>query len=117
MPLPYIIVHLLLTALCVVLTSRLRPGAPIGRALGLIGLVIVVGGFVIERRSDLAWSMMALGWPDAVFFTNLSVEGVAVLLALLWRSAPDRAARIRAAALSPFALGAALWSLGWVFAP
>jgi hypothetical protein len=64
---------------------------------------------------------MRLSSPDLVFFLNLSLEGVAVLLALLWHSATtkrsDKTAPLRAALLSIPLVGAALWSYAWYFAP
>jgi predicted double-glycine peptidase len=117
MPLLHVGVHLLLTAACVLATLRLNAKSAAAWVLGVGGLAVVIAGFAVERRYDLAWSAMAGGWPDAVFYTNLSLEGVAVLVTLLWRSARDRPARLRAAALSAFSVGAALWSLKWYFGP
>jgi hypothetical protein len=76
----------------------------------------VVGGLVLERVTDYAWAAMRLGWLDLVFFTNFTLEGVAALLAVVWRRAPDAAARRRASLLTPAAVGVALWSYAWYFA-
>lgn len=116
MPAGYIAIHLLLTLLCVAATLRLPRKGWLRPLLGTIGLALWIGGFVVERRSDLAWSAMALGWPDLVFFTNLSLPGVAVLLTLMWQAAPGRPARVRALLLSIPALFVALFSLRWYFA-
>jgi hypothetical protein len=52
-----------------------------------------------------------------VFVTNLSLEAVAALMAILWRSAKDRKAQQRAAILSPLLLAAVLASYAWWFRP
>jgi len=117
MPPIYLAVHLLLTLAIVSVTHSLPARSRIGRLLGIGLLTVVVGGLVLERQTDWAWAAMGLGWPDLVFFTNLSLEGAAFLLTLLWRQASERGARSRAVPLSALALGGALWSYGWYFAP
>jgi predicted double-glycine peptidase len=113
----YIAVHLALAAVCAAIAFRVPRRSWLGRVAAGVGLVVVIAGFIVERRSELAWGAMLLGWGDAVFFTNLTLPGVAVLLTVMWRGAADRPARIRALALSPFALGVSLWSLHWYFLP
>lgn len=115
MPPLYLAVHLLLTLAVAGLACALPKRLAWLLAAGLLALVI--GGLAVERRTDWAWSAMRLGWPDLVFFTNLSLEGAAVLLVGLWRQASDTGSRGRAGLLTPVMLGAALWSYGWYFAP
>jgi hypothetical protein len=86
----------------------------------MLALGIVIAGYAVERRPDWAWGSMAWGIRDLVFLCNLSLEGVAVLLVLLWRSmraTGGRFANVRAAALSLPLLGGSLWSYSWMFAP
>jgi len=117
MPPVYVTVHLLLTLVAARIAWCLPAGSRKGRWLGAGLLAVVAGGLALERRTDWAWSAMCAGWPDLVFFTNLSLEGTAVLLAVLWRQAVERGGRQRAAVLTPLMLGAALWSYAWYFAP
>src|SRR5687768_899166 len=117
MPPQYILIHLTLAVLAGAgaLLWRGRPGA--GRVLaGLLVLAWGVG-FAVERRTDWAWSLRLLAWPDAVVLTNLPLAAAALLLGALWRQSTGRAAKLRAAALTPLALSAALWSYEWYFAP
>jgi len=97
--------------------ARIPLGSRAAKGLGLVLLAVVAGGFTLERRSEWSWSAMRLGIPDLVFYTNLSLEGVAALLVLMWRQAADRASKVRALLLSPVVLGASLWSYAWFFAP
>ena len=117
MPAAYVLTHLAITAAAIYIAARV-PGRRVvtaGLAVGL--LLLVVGGMVIERSTALSWAAMRLGWPDLVFFTNLSLEGVALLLGGLWRQAATRGARWRAGVLAVPALCAALWSYAWFFRP
>ncbi|MGV3721289.1 MAG: hypothetical protein ACO1SX_10315 [Actinomycetota bacterium] len=117
MPVGYLIAHLLTAGAVAWGAVRLPARSRLARALGVSLLGLVAAGFAIERRSDWAWSAMGLGIPDLVFFTNLTLQGVAALCALMWREAADRNSRVRAAVLTPALLGAALWSYAWYFAP
>lgn len=113
----YVAVHLLLALSVAGMVWKLPVRSRMRQLLVASVLALVVGGLTLERRTDWAWSAMRLGWPDLVFFTNLSLEGVAVLLALLWRQNSKPGASGRAAVLSLAALGVALWSYGWYFTP
>lgn len=117
MPPFYIAVHLVLTLVVAGIAGTLPWRARLGRLLAVGLLVLVIGGLVMERRTDWAWSAMRLGWPDLVFFTNLSLEGAALLLVVMWRQSAEAGARWRAGVLTPVLLGAALWSYSWYFAP
>ncbi len=117
MPFQYLLAHAVLTVACVALAARLPPGSAASRGFGVGLLLAVVGGMVLERRAEWAWDAMRLSWPDLVFFTNLSLEGVGALLVLLWRQANDTSARVRAGLLGAGALGAAFWSYAWLFFP
>jgi hypothetical protein len=116
MPPSYIALHFLLCGLCLAAALAVPPRSRLARILALVLLLAIAGGLLVERRPDWAWSAMLLRSPDLVFFTNLSLEGVTVLVALLWRSLKGPA-RWRAAALTPLALGAAVWSYAWYVAP
>jgi hypothetical protein len=117
MPVAYAVLHLLAsTALfCAVRRLASRP------RLQLLLVIVVLGmaalGYVVERRSELAWTAMRLGFHDLVFFTNLTAEGAAVLLALMAPPASDRRARLRAGVLGAGLLAAAGASYAWYFAP
>src|SRR5262249_21695347 len=51
----------------------------------LVGTFLIVGaGFIVERRSDLAWRIISWSIRDLVFLTNLSIEGASVLAVLLF---------------------------------
>ena len=116
MPALYLGLHLLLTALCIALALLLRSRW----ALALLCVVVLLAaglGFGMERFPDWAWSTYSAYWPDLVYFSNLSLEAVAVLLTLLWRSSRDRAMRIRAAVLTVVALGVTARSYLWYFEP
>jgi hypothetical protein len=117
MPPLYVAIHLLLAGLCGTVGLRLPEKSRLGPVLGGTVLVVVIGAALLERREDWAYSAMLLRWPDTVFFTNLFLEGAAVLTVGLWRQAADRAARQRALLLAVPLLGAALWSYAWYFAP
>ena len=117
MPPGYVVLHLSLTVLAVAVALRLPGRSAAGRLLGWGLLLLVVGGMLVERVSDFAWAAMRPGWPDLVYFTNFTLPGVAVLLVVMWRRAPDAGARGRALLLTPAALGAALWSYAWYFLP
>lgn len=117
MPLQYVLIHLVLTGMSMACAARLGAGSTASRGFGVGLLLAVMGGMVLERRAEWAWDAMRLSWPDLVFFTNLSLEGVVALLVLLWRQAGDTPARARAGVLGAVALGAALWSYAWLFLP
>jgi hypothetical protein len=117
MPVGYLLAHLLTAGAIAWGAARLQAGSRLGRGLGVLLLGPVAAGFAIERRSEWAWSAMGLGIPDLVFFTNLTLQGVAALCVLMWRQAADRKSRVRAALLTPILLGASLWSYACYFAP
>lgn len=117
MPAIYALAHLLMAGGIAWTAWRALAGSRTARLLGALLLGAVAAGFAVERRSEWAWSALSLGIPDLVFFTNLTLEGVAALIALTWRQAADRAARVRAALLTPALLGVSLWSYAWLFAP
>lgn len=110
-------VHLLLSTGAALLALYLPARSVAARVFGGALLTAVLVGFALERRGDWAWDAMGISWPDAVFFTNLSLEGVAALSALMLRAASGSAARIRAGVLSLLAIGASGWSHAWLFAP
>ncbi len=117
MPLPYLLFHLMLAVLCGWLATRFPPRSVPGWVLGGVGLVLVLGGLAVERRSEWAWDLLGLPWADLVFFTNFSLQGVTVLLVRVWGQSQSRFDYVRAAILSLAALGAAGWSYAWYFAP
>ena len=117
MPLPYIAFHLLLSLVCLAITLRIPRGSRTGIGLGLVLLAALIAGFAIERRQTWAWAALRFSGSGLVFLTNLSIEGAVVLLAILWRSASDRKARLRASILACLLLIAALWSYAWYFEP
>ena len=116
MPFLYVVLQLALALAAAIGASvllRWRRGwrfAVGGLALGVIGF-----GLALEGRGWLATRLA--GWPDLVFFTDWTLAGVAVLLALLWEQSRTAFARRRAVLLTPIALGFALWSYAWYFAP
>lgn len=117
MPPLYVAAHLLLCLACagLVLACARQPRA---RSLFVAGLAVTAGlGLLLERRTDWAWSAMLLGWPDAVFFTDLTAEAMSAVAALLWLLAGDRNARRRAVLLGGAGLAAALCSYAWFFRP
>lgn len=115
MPTGYFVVHLSLTLLCAALALRLPTNSRAGKLLAVGLLAAVLGGLAIERRSEWSWAAMSLGWKDIVFFTNLTLEGLTVLLLLMWRQATTRGARVRAAFLCLGGLVVLGWSYGWYF--
>ena len=100
MPLGYLLVHLIVTALIAWAALRLPLGSRAGRLLAAALLAAILAGLAVERKSAWSWAAMSLGWRDAVFFTNFTLEGLAVLLVLLWRQAATPGARARAALLT-----------------
>jgi hypothetical protein len=117
MPTPYILFHLILSMACLTIALRLRGNPWIRRMLGIILFGFWFTGFAIDHKLSWAWAAMRLPGTGWVFVTNLSLEAVAALLAILWRSAQDRKAQQRAAILSPLLVGAALASYVWCFRP
>lgn len=116
MPVLYLTIHLLLTAACIAIVPFLKTRAAIACFCTLLFTATAVG-FGIERFPDWAWSGFSAGWPDLVYFSNLTLEAVAVLLTLLWRNSRDRAMRIRAALLTVAALAVTARSYAWYFQP
>ncbi|MCC2670900.1 MAG: hypothetical protein K0Q72_3371 [Armatimonadetes bacterium] len=116
MPPGYVLAHAALTALAVFLARRCAGRRGASLLTGAL-LALAAGGLIVERSTELAWSAMQLGWPDLVFFTNFTLPGVAALMEVIWSRAADPGARRRAVILSPLALGAAVWSYAWCFAP
>lgn len=118
MPPLYIAIHILLAVACFLLA--LRTPQRWSALLGAAALAVIIGGYAIERRPEWAWGSMAWGLRDLVFYCNLSLEGVAVLMVLLWRgirASGGRFANVRAMVLSLPLVGASLWSYSWMFAP
>lgn len=118
MPLPYIALHALLTATCFYLALRTpkRWSLP----LRLLALGLTLAGFAVERSPEWAWDSMAWGLRDLVFFSNISLEGVTVLLVLTWRdihASGGKLVYVRGAVLSLLLLGGVVWSYSWFFAP
>lgn len=117
MPIPTIFLHLILSALLVLLAIRLHGRAWYGKGLGALIVVCWLIGFTIQRQprwEQFATRLPGTGW---IFLTNLSLEVVAVLMAVLWCSAQDRKARVRAAFLAPLLVLAAMASYAWYFLP
>lgn len=118
MPPLYITLHLVLTTVCLYIALRTpQKWSPL---LGAAALAFVIAGYAVERRPEWAWGSMAWGIRDLVFLCNVSLEGVAILLVLLWRSLKatgGRFANVRATVLSLPLLGGALWSYSWMFLP
>ena len=117
MPTLYLLFHLLLSAACLMLALRLRGCRWIARTLGLLLFGLWLTGFAVEHKSSWSWATMRLPGSGWVFVVNLSLEAVVVLLVVLWRNAPDRKARQRAAVLSPLVLAVATASYAWYFRP
>jgi hypothetical protein len=117
MPLPYAALHLLLSLGCLLLALRLQLRSRTMLCFCLSLLLLVFFGFIVERWLDAGLFVMRLTGPDLLFFTNLSLEGAAALLVLLWRSAGDKRAKRRALVLSAPLLALVLWSYAWYFAP
>ena len=117
MPPVYSVFHVLASVICffAVLRAPARPKWTAGIALCTFAFVAV--GFTIERRSDWAWSVLAWSISDLVYLTNFALEGSAVLLALLWKAAPDKKGRVRAGALGVPLAAVALSSYAWYFEP
>lgn len=124
MPITFITLHLLLTLLCGWMAWRMtsfRGGRLIKLGFGAVGLALLGIGTLADRYPGFAAMVIRLQWPDAIFLSNLFLEAVAVMLALIWRPALrpvlDRGRAGRALLITPVALGAALWSYAWYFAP
>jgi hypothetical protein len=117
MPPLYLSIHLVLTAAAAAAAWKLPARSTARRVFGWLLAVVVLGGMLVERRPEIAWESLRLAWPDLVFFSNLTLEGVAALVVAMCRSAADRSARVRATALGALALGVSLWSYAWYFAP
>ncbi|MFN3651951.1 MAG: hypothetical protein ACK47B_20445 [Armatimonadota bacterium] len=117
MPPVYIVCHLLLAGLCAVAALRLPPHSAARRLAGTVLVLLTTAGLFAERSAHWTAGVMALRWPDAVFFTNLSLPLSAVLVALLAQAARDRGSRVRAAVLGVGLVGVSLWSYTWYFAP
>src|SRR5258708_4160412 len=111
----YVISHILVALLCFYAVIRAPDRFVWSAGIALSTFLIAGAGFLIERRADWAWHVMAWSIPDLVFLTNLALEGSAVLLALLWKSASGTRQRVRACLLGAPLLFAALWSNVWFF--
>jgi len=98
-------------------TSRPFKGSRAGTLFCLSVLLLVLFGFVLERRLDWGVTVMQRTTPDLPFLTNLSLEGAMALLALLWGLAKEPKARKRAMRLSLPLLAVVLWSYAWYFEP
>jgi hypothetical protein len=117
MPLLYVISHVLFSLLCFYLAWRARKWPALFNTLGLGALVVVIAGLAVERRSEWAWKLMPYAGTDLVFWTNVTLEGAAVLCAVLWCCVSSRRERRRAGLLFAPLLGVALWSYAWYFEP
>src|SRR5947207_1453674 len=117
MPIPYLLTHLALAGAAFVITWRWRGRPATGRLLAATGLLVVAVGMLVERQTGLAGGVMRLGWTDAVYFTNLTLAGMGLLLGLLVRAAKDPPARLRAVLLAIPAVAVASASYAWYFQP
>jgi predicted double-glycine peptidase len=117
MPLFYVCLHLLAALLCFVAVRRVRQRPALIGALGIAVLAAVVAGLMVERRADWAWRLMPYAGTGLVFCTNLTLEGVATLCALLWSAASRHEEKLRAVLLLVPLLAVSLWSYAWYFAP
>lgn len=117
MPMPAILLHVPLTALCLFLALRLHRRAWYGRAFGLAVGALWLIGYAIQREPE--WEQLATRLPGSwwIFLTNMSLEVVAVLMAALWGYARDRKSRVRAGVLSALLLIAVSVSYAWYFMP
>jgi len=118
MPAGYAMLHLLGAAVGILAVRGVRARPACRAALGLAAAALLLAGFAAERWPNplLRW------WPGGaahlVFLTNWSLAAAAVLAALLWHAAGDRAARLRAALLAAPLLLLATWSYaGWFQQP
>lgn len=123
MPFTFVVLHLLLTALAAWAAWRLagiRGRWWLKAAAAGLTLFLLAAGALADRWPAWAAVVMRLQWPDAVFLSNLYLEAVGAMLALVWRAslASGDSRRIRRAILiTPVALSAALWSYAWYFYP
>src|SRR5262249_41553470 len=116
MPPAYIAFHVLLSVCILVLMLRLPAKPLLLNGLAIAAMALVLLGFTIERRPEWDWSAMRLGISGLVFLINVSLEGVAVLAAVLWRAARSRGEKWRSGVLACALVGAALGSYAWYFA-
>lgn len=116
MLLHYLCIHVLVTAICVAIVLVLESRLALGLFCTLL-FGITAFGFGLERFPDWAWSGYGAWWPDLIYFSNLSLEAVAVLVTLLWLNVRNRAAGFRAILLTVVALGVAVRSYAWYFQP
>src|ERR1043166_8233709 len=100
MPLSVLVIHLVFCAAVFVAALRVKADSLAARLLAIAFFSLVLLGAVIERRSETAWASLGVAGPNLVFFSNLLVEGATVLAVILWRCAPDNAARKRAQLLA-----------------
>lgn len=70
MPPLYILIHLLLAALAARLVFVLPERSRIRIGAGVVALLVVTGGLLVERRPAWSWPVLALGWPDAIFMAK-----------------------------------------------
>lgn len=117
MPFPYILVHLLACLICFYALQRSRMRPAWLNASGILVLVVVFAGFLFEREAAWAWRVMPYTGTDLVFLTNLTLEGVAVLFALMWRTALTKREQWRALLFCLPLLCVSLWSYAWYFEP
>jgi len=116
MPWSYILLHLAVSGAAFIGTLLLLYERSWRRwVIGPLALLVVGGGLLLESRPEVA--IRVIPTTDAVFLTNWSLAGAVVLLALLWNQARGRSARLRAALITPVALGVSLWSYAWLFRP
>jgi predicted double-glycine peptidase len=117
MPLFYIGLHILAALLCgyAILQTRRRPA--IGYIIAVAVWALVAAGFLVERHTEWAWKIMPYAGTGLVFCTNLTLEGVCALFALMWRAAARQEERLRAGMFFVPLLAVSLWSYSWYFAP
>lgn len=117
MPPNYVISHLAAGAACLYAVSKIPKRTAWTRCIAIVTLLIVGLGMAVERRSDWEWSAMSWSIVDLVFLTNVTLEGSAVLFALLWKDASDRRARVQVILLGAPLLAVVLWTYAWYFIP
>src|SRR5579871_4206650 len=117
MPLFYVCFHILAALLCFATVWRARKRRPLVGAIGIAIMVLVIAGFMVERRADWAWRLMPYSGTGLVFLTNLTLEGGAVLSAIIWSAASRQAEKLRAGLLLSPLLAVSLWSYAWYYQP
>jgi hypothetical protein len=117
MPPLFIVLHLLLSFVCLAVVLRLPAGSRASKLFCLSVWLCVLFGYLLERQEDWGWAVMRMTTSDLPFLTNLTLEGAMALLGLMWRNAQAQNDRIRALVLSLPLVGATLFSYAWYFAP